>query len=519
MKETENNLCPEDHSEEEVAVAADCTRDEANITAEGGTAVKKVGKLDAFFGITKSGSSVKTEIIAGITTFMAMVYALLVVPKMYGNSVPFGAVYIATALGAIIGTTLMALLAKMPLAQASGLGATAYVTGTLLGAGTQLTYANAMIFVLLDGVIFILLTATGLRKKILLAIPDEVKISIPVGIGMFIALIGFKNAGLVVFPVKDGVSQGISFTSFNVLSGNLNYLGAISAVLALVGVIAIAVLCAKKVNGGILWGILGTTVLYFVFAGLGCAWKDADCLALFKNFSVANPFTAFGEWGKNSVGQVFANGFDFSAYLAKDGNNGGTLVVLILTSALSLCMIDMFDTLGTLYGACSKGGLVEKDGTPLRLNRCMLSDAVATCVGSVCGATTVTTYVEASSGVAAGGRTGFAALVTAVCFLLATFLSPLAQIIPDCATAAALIWVGVLMMSSVKNIKWEEPSNALPAFLTIAVMAFGFSISFGIGVGLISCVIIKVCTGKIKQISIVTWVIAALFVALFLLTN
>lgn len=513
MKETKENLQFEAQTEEEAAVAADST-EEATVSVESGAAVKKIGRLDAFFGITKSGSSIKTEIIAGITTFMAMVYALLVVPKMYGDSVPFGAVYIATALGAIVGTTLMALLARMPLAQASGLGATAYVTGTLIGAGTGLTYANAMIFILLDGIIFILLTATGLRKKILLAIPDEVKISIPVGIGMFIAFIGFKNAGLVK------LSEGsIGFASFNVLSGNLNYLGAMSAALTLVGVIAIAVLCAKKVNGGILWGMLGTTALYFVFAGLGCAWKDADCLALFKNFSVANPFTAFGDWGKNSVGQVFANGFDFSGYLAKEGNNGGTLAVLILTSALSLCMIDMFDTLGTLYGACSKGGLVEEDGTPMRLNRCMLSDAVATCAGSVFGATTVTTYVEASSGVAAGGRTGFAAIVTALCFLVATFLSPVAQIIPDCATAAALIWVGVLMMSSVKNIDWAQPANALPAFLTIAVMAFGFSISFGIGIGLISCVIIKICTGKIKQISVVTWVIAVLFLALFLLTN
>lgn len=494
---------------------SESAENETTVTNGAGTApVKEISRLDAFFGITASGSTVKTEIIAGLTTFMAMVYALLVVPKMYGDSVPFGAVYIATALGAIIGTSLMAFLAKMPLAQASGLGATAYITGTILGAGTGLTYANAMIFVLLDGVIFILLTATGLRKKILMAIPDEVKISIPVGIGMFIAFIGFKNAGLVK------LSEGsIGFASFNVLSGNLNYLGAISAALTLVGVIAIAVLSAKKVNGAILWGILGTTALYFVFAGLGCAWKDADCVATFNNFSVSNPFTAFGEWGKNSVGQVFANGFDFSGYLKIEGNNGGTLVVLILTSALSLCMIDMFDTLGTLYGACSKGGLIDKDGAPLRLNQCMLSDAVATCVGSVCGATTVTTYVEASSGVAAGGKTGFAAVVTAICFLLATFLSPIAQIIPDCATAAALVWVGVLMMSSVKNIDWAQPASALPAFLTIAVMAFGFSISFGIGIGLISCVIIKICTCKIKQISAVTWVIAVLFILLFLLTN
>ncbi len=488
-------------------------------TGESGelTPVRKVSKLDKFFGITASGSNFKTEIIAGVTTFMAMVYALLVVPGMYevGGAFPhvsFNAVYIATALGAIVGTTLMALLAKMPLAQASGLGATAYVTGTLLGAGTGLTYANAMIFVLLDGVIFVLLTATGLRKKILKAIPEEVKISIPVGIGFFIALIGLKNSSLVVFP-----AGGIGFTSFNLLSGKITYLGSIASVLTLAGVIAIAVLSHKKVNGAILWGLLGTAALYFVFAGLGCAWKDTDCLDMFKGITFDSPFTAFADWGKESVGQVFANGFNFGGYLKE--HNSGQLVVLIITSALSLCMVDMFDTLGTLYGACSKGGLIDGEGNPLRMNQCMLSDAVATCVGSVCGATTVTTYVEASSGVAAGGRTGFAALVSAGCFLLATFLSPIAKIIPSCATAAVLIWVGVLMMSSVKNIDWTSPAKALPAFLTIAVMAFGFSISFGIGVGLISCVIIKICTGKIKEVSVVTWVITILFIAMFLLTN
>ncbi|MDE6604897.1 MAG: NCS2 family permease [Clostridia bacterium] len=476
--------------------------------------LKEKNKLDKFFGITKSGSTFKTEIIAGLTTFMSMVYALLVVPGMYGDTVTFGAVYIATALGAIVGTMLMAFLAKMPLAQASGLGATAYVTGTLLASEIGLTYANAMIFVLLDGVIFILLTATGLRKKILKSIPDEVKISIPVGIGLFIAFIGFNNAGLVNIS-----NSGIGFASFNVLSGKLSYLGAMSAVITLIGVIAIAILCKKNVKGGILWGMLGATALYYIFAGLGCAWKDESCLNLFKNFSIENPFSAFASWGKESVGQVFANGFNFSKYMGIEGNNAGSLIVLILTSALSLCMIDMFDTIGTLYGACSKGGLVDKEGNPLRMNQCMLSDAVATCVGSVCGATTVTTYVEASSGVAAGGKTGFTALVTGICFLLATFLSPIAQIIPSAATSAALIWVGVLMMSSVKDIEWSNPAAALPAFLTIAVMAFGYSISFGIGVGLISCVIIKVFTGKVKEISIVTWVISILFLLMFLLTN
>lgn len=338
------------------------------------------------------------------------------------------------------------------------------------------------------------------------------KISIPVGIGMFIALIGLKNAGLVVFS-----GGGIGFAAFNMLGGKITYLSTMGVLLALVGLIAIGVLSAKNVKGGILWGMLGTAGLYYIFAGLGCAWHDSDCFNMFKSITFDSPFTAFGDWDKESVGQVFAHGFDFSGYLS--GHNAGQLVVLLLTSALSLCMIDMFDTLGTLYGACSKGGLVDGEGNPLRMNGCMLSDAVATCVGSVCGATTVTTYVEASSGVAAGGRTGFTALISAVCFLLATFLSPIAKIIPDCATAAALVWVGVLMMSSVKDIDWASPAKALPAFLTVTVMAFGFSISFGIGIGLISCVLVKICTGKIKEISVVTWIITVLFVAMFLLTN
>ncbi len=477
------------------------------------------GKIDDFFSITESGSSFKTEIIAGLTTFMAMVYALLVVPGMYEADgaypyVSFGAVYIATALGAIVGTVIMAFLAKMPLAQASGLGATAYITGTLIGGGMGLSYANAMVFVLLDGTLFIVLTATGLRNKILAAIPKEVKTTLPVGIGMFIAFIGFNNAGIV--ELHEG---GIGFTSFNVLNTDLLYKNAVSAAVALVGVIAIAVLAKKGVKGSILWGMLGAAVLYYALLGLGCAWDAAGCRATFTDIASGfeSPFQAFGEWGRESVGQVFISGFDFSGYLTEHG--GGALALLIVTAALSLCMVDMFDTLGTLYGACSKGDLLDGNGDPVRLGKCLMSNAVATVAGAVFGASTVATYVESSSGVAAGGKTGFSALVTGLCFAVAMFLSPIAKLIPSAATSAALIWVGVLMMSSVKNVDWEDPAFALPAFLTIAVMAFGYSITSGIGVGILSCVLVKVCTGKVKEVSVVTWIVSALFLAMFLLTN
>ncbi len=373
-----------------------------------------------------------------------------------------------------------------------------------------LSYANSMLFVLLGGVIFVLLTATGLRKKILEGIPREVKVTVPVGIGMFIAFIGFNNAGVVT--LHEG---SIGFASFNILNKNVTYLGAMGALVALLGAIAIAVLAKRGVKGCILWGMLGSAALYYILIALGCAWNSAGCREVFTGIASGfeDPFKAFGAWGRESVGQLFVKGFDFG------GIGAGQLVVVIITTSLSLCMLNMFDTLGTLYGACSKGGLLDKEGNPLRANQCMLADALGTCAGAVFGATTVTTYVESSSGVAAGGRTGFTALVTALCFTVAMFLSPIAKLVPTAATSAALIWVGVLMMSSVKDVDWSDPAAALPAFLTIAVMAFGYSISYGIGIGIISCALVKLFTGKVKEVSIVTWVIAILFLAMFILTN
>lgn len=480
-------------------------------------ATKNVNKVDKWFGITASGSNFRTEIVAGVTTFMAMVYILMVNAGMFelviGGKDPYGAAYIATALGAIIGTLLMALLAKMPLAQASGMGVNAFIVYSLVLGGTGLTYANCMVFTLLDGVIFLVLTATGLRQKIFEAIPASVRHAIPVGIGLFIAFIGMQNAGLVV----DNASTLVELVSFNFL-GSATYGTVLAPFIALVGVLAIAVLSKLNVKGAILWGILGSAVLYYAMAGLGCAWGDEACLAVFRGITMQNPFDAFAAWGKDAVGVVFYKGFDFSAYFGIEGNNAGTLVVLLITTALSLCMIDMFDTIGTLYGACAKGNLLDEKGVPLNMNKMMLSDAIATCTGAIAGTSTVTTFVESSSGVAAGGKTGFTALVTAGCFFVAMFLSPIARLIPGCATASALIWVGVLMMSSVTKIDWEDAAEAIVAFVTFIVMVLGYSISKGIGMGILAYILVKLCTGKVKEISIPTWVIGALFLATFVLT-
>jgi AGZA family xanthine/uracil permease-like MFS transporter len=253
-------------------------------------------------------------------------------------------------------------------------------------------------------------------------------------------------------------------------------------------------------------------------AALGLAWGDEVCKSVFSSISIQNPFSAFGDWGTQAVGKVFVNGFDFSGYLGMEGNNAGTLIVLLLTTALSLCMIDMFDTIGTLYGACSKGNLLDENGVPLNMNKMMLSDAIATCAGAIAGTSTVTTFVESSSGVSAGGKTGFTALVTALCFIIAMFLSPIAQLIPSCATASALIWVGVLMMSSVTKIDWSDAAEAIVAFMTFIVMVLGYSISKGIGIGILAYIIVKLCTGKVKEVSIATWVIGVLFLLTFVLT-
>ncbi len=484
------------------------------------------GKVDNWFGITKSGSNYRTEIVAGVTTFMAMVYILMVNAGMFSgvitdSSDPYGAAYIATAIGAIVGTLLMAFFAKMPLAQASGMGINAFIVYTLIGSGTGLTYANCMVFTLLDGVIFLILTVTGLRRQIFEAIPAGVRHAIPVGIGMFIAFIGLQQAGVVV----NDDSTLTTFVSFNLLGSNefVTYAagtvgGMLPAIVAIVGVFAIAILSKKNVKGAILWGLLGSAVLYYVLVAIAYACNVAAAQAIFADVTISNPFNAFVAWGEDSVGAVFYEGFDFSAYLGMEGNNGGSLAVVLITSALSLCMIDMFDTIGTLYGACSKGNLLDENGTPIRMEKMMLADAIATCTGAIAGTSTVTTFVESSSGVVAGGRTGFTSMVTGICFIIAMFLSPIAQLIPRCATATALIWVGVLMMSSVVKVDWEDATDAIVAFMTFIVMLLGYSISKGIGMGIITFIIVKVFTGKVKEISIPTWVIGAIFLATFLLT-
>ncbi len=470
--------------------------------------------MEKFFGLAKNKTSVKTEVAAGITTFMAMAYILMVNPGMFSEleGVSYGAAYIATAIPAIIGTVLIGLMANLPLAQAPGMGLNAFFVYTVC-MGLGFTYANALLFVLADGLLFVLLTVTGLRKIIFQAIPESVKKAVPAGIGLFIAFLGFQNAGIVV----NDAATCVNLASFNVL-GTATWADIMPKLVTIATLIAIAVMSKRKIKGAILISIIAGAVVYYALGFTIPGFYDGFLAGV-----SLNPIDAFVAFGKEAFGKVFTEGFDFSAYLAVEGHSKGGLVIAFITTALAFCMVDMFDTMGTLYGACRGGNMLIKkaDGTTEvpNMNKAMLADAIATCTGAVCGTSTVTTFVESSAGVAAGGRTGLSSIVTAALFVVALFLSPIAALIPAAAYAAALIYVGILMIGCVKDIKWDDPATALPAFLTLTMMPFTYNISYGIAFGMVSYIAVKVFTGKIKEVSIGTWVISILFAAMFFLTH
>ncbi|MDD3240849.1 MAG: NCS2 family permease [Lachnospira sp.] len=465
--------------------------------------------MEKFFKVKEHGSTVKTEIVAGLTTFMAMAYILMVNAGMFSELgvVSYNAIYIATALSAVVGTMLMAFLANLPLALASGMGLNAFLVYTVCFT-FGLSYANAMVLVLMDGIIFVILTLTGIRAKLFAAIPDCVRIAIPAGIGMFIAFIGLQDAHLVV----PSASTGVTLASFNLFSGTATWATVMPLLVTIGTLVIIAVLTVRKVKGSVLWGILGGSGLYYV---LGFTVKGFYT-GFFDSMSF-NPFNAFKAWGNEAFLKVFTDGFNFDAYLAN--HSSADLIILAATTALAFCLVDMFDTLGTLYGACARGDMLDEKGNVPNFEKAMLSDALATMVGAVCGTSTVTTFVESSAGVAEGGRTGLTAFSTGVFFFIAMFLSPVAQLIPGSATAAALIYVGVLMMSCVVNIDWKNTAIAVPAFMTIAMMAFTYNISYGIAFGLISYIFINLFTGKVKEIKVFTWIIGILFTVMFFFTH
>ena len=450
--------------------------------------------FDKIFHLKENHTDVKTEVMAGITTFMTMAYILAVNPNILSASgMDRGAVFTATALSSFIATSLMALLSNYPFVLAPGMGLNAYFTYTVV-LGMGYTWQQALSAVFAEGIIFILLSLTNVREAIFNSIPMNLKHAVSVGIGLFIAFIGLQNAKIVVGNDSTLVSI-FSFKS-SVAEGTFSSQG-ITVLLALIGVLVTAILLAKNVKGGILWGILITWIL-----GILCQ---------LTHLYVPNAYL-----GYYSLLPDFSNGISVPSMMPTFMKMDFSIVFSLdfVVIMFAFLFVDMFDTLGTLIGVASKADMLDKDGKLPRIKGALLSDAVGTTVGAMCGTSTVTTFVESASGVAEGGRTGLTSLVAAVLFGLSLLLSPIFLAIPSFATAPALIVVGYLMLTSVTKIDFNDMTEAIPCFIAIIAMPFMYSISEGISMGVISYVVINVITGKAKEkkISLLMYILAVLFV-------
>ena len=425
--------------------------------------------MEKLFQLQAHKTNVRTEIIAGLTTFLAMAYILAVNPLILSDAgLNPGSVFTATALSAAIATVLMALLANLPVALAPGMGLNAFFTYTVV-IGMKYSPATALTAVFFEGLLFILLSFFNVREAIVESIPINLKKAVAAGIGLFITLIGMKNAEIIVDNPATLVGLG------NVTSG--------PALLGLIGLVITAILYVTRVPGSILLGILITTVIGIPMG-------------------VTAPFGGWENWSIISMpaAPIFWS-FDFTNIVSFQ----------FFTVFFSFLFVDIFDTVGTLVGVTNRAGLIDKNGNIPRVKQALLSDAIGTVFGAMLGTSTVTSFVESTSGVAAGGRTGLTALTTGVFFLIALVFSPIFLLIPSAATAPALIIVGFLMLSAAAEIDFKDPTEGIPAFLTIVMMPFTYSIAEGIVYGILSFVVLKAATGKFKQIPIITWVLFIIF--------
>lgn len=423
--------------------------------------------LNKLFGFDPARHSLRTEILAGITTFITMSYILAVNPSIFAqlDGMPSGAVFTATALAAVIGTLAMALLAKLPFGLAPGMGLNAFFVYTIcLGMGYSWQFA--LTAVLIEGILFIIITLTNIREAIVNAIPESLRYAISGGIGLFIAFIGLQNSGIIISNPTTIVTLG-DITSSN-------------ALLAMIGLLITGVMVIKGIRGALLWGMIITAVI-----GIPIGITHFDGI-----------FSA-----PNSIAPIFCQ-FEWSNIFTAD------MLIVILT----MLFIDMFDTIGSLVGVCTKAKMLTPEGKIPNAKRAFMADAIATTAGACLGTNTTTTYVESAAGVAQGGKTGLTALVIAGCFILSLFFAPFFLAIPAAATAPVLIFVGLFMFEPVKNIPLNDYAEALPAFLCIILMPMAYSISEGIMIGMISYVVINLLAGNHKRLSIMMYILAMLFV-------
>ena len=461
---------------------------------------QKTGCVDRFFQVSQNHSNVRTEVLAGITTFITIAYILILNPQILsdpyvimGDAVMAGkianGVFIGTCIGAFIGTILCALYAKVPFAQAPGMGLNAFFAYTVV-LGMGYTYGQALVVVFISGIFFIVITAIGLREAIIRSIPDAVKTAITPGIGLFITIIGLKNAGIVISNPATLVSL-VDFSQWKIDGADLALMS--SALVALAGLVIMGVLHARKIKGSILLGIVAATLLGIPLGVTHLSNLDMNIRLKFRDFA-----------------EVSFMKMDFAGLFS--GPNMVETIFTVTMLVISFSLVNMFDSIGTLLGAAKQSGMIDENGEVIRMKQALMSDAISTAAGAMVGTSTVTTVVESSAGIAAGGRTGLTSLVTALMFLGAILFVPIVSIVPAAATAPALIFVGILMLGNIRDVDFGEMTNALPAFCTIVFMPFTYSIANGVAFGLITYCLMKLTTGRRQDVKVLTLAISVVFV-------
>lgn len=454
--------------------------------------------MEKFFKLKERGTDVRTEVIAGLTTFMTMAYILAVNPSVLGaTGMDAGSVFTATALASAIAIFLMAFIANLPFALSSAMGLNAYFAYTVC-IGMGLSWEIALTAVFVEGIIFIILSITNVREAIFNSIPATLKIAVSVGIGLFITFIGLQNANIAVLNESTKVAM-FSFTG-SVKAGTFNTEG-ISVILAMAGILITGFLVIKQIKGNILIGILLTWLLGIIcqVAGLYVPDPEAGFYSLFPSGIISMPASMAPTFFKMDFGYISENFLNF---------------VVIMFAFL---FVDVFDTLGTLIGCATKGNMLDENGRLPGIKGALLADAIGTTVGAICGTSTISTFVESASGIAEGGRTGLTAMVTGILFVLALFLSPIFLAIPSFATAPALIIVGFMMMQQVTKIDFDDLTEAIPAFIAIIAMPFMYSVSEGIAMGVISYVVLNLVSGKRDKLTPLMYVLAVLSVLKYML--
>lgn len=461
---------------------------------------KGAGLLERCFALEKNKTNVRTEVLAGITTFIAVAYILILNPQILAD--PFvlagetemagkiaNGVFIGTCLGSFVGTILVALYAHLPFAQAPGMGLNAFFAYTVV-VSMGYTYSQALVVVFISGLLFIVITAVGLREAIIRSIPESVKTAITPGIGLFITIVGLKNSGIVVSNSSTLVSM-VDFAQWQIPGADLTVLQ--GALTAFIGLIIIGVLYAHRVKGSILLGIVASTLVGIPLGVTNLSGMRLDLGAQFSDFL-----------------EVSFLKLDFFNLFT-----GPDLLHTIFTVAMlviSFSLVNMFDSIGTLLGAAKQSGMIDENGEVIHMKQALMSDAISTVAGALFGTSTVTTVVESSAGIAEGGRTGLTSVVTALLFLISIVMAPVVGIVPSAATAPALIFVGILMLSNIRDVDFHDMTEALPAFCTIVFMPFTYSIANGVAVGLITFCLIKLFCGKFREVRPLALIVALIFV-------